>query len=181
MADKQLLPLAGLSASCRVYLHEIRARGRGIYLAVLLALAALLVSLPFIPVDVNVRATGVIHTEVEPFSRATVLVGVMYLHAKDAGLVWEGQPIRLALDAYRYGRLGAIEATVSAVADSLVLDADNNAVFRTTCRWSIASLSLPDGHYIRLKPGMTFSAQFIVARTSVFQLLYDFSYAYDYR
>ncbi len=95
---------------------------------------------------------------------------------RDIGLVRVGQAARLQIDAYPYTQWGTLEGVVTAIGGDL---ADGSSAtrsvpsFKVTIRASADHLTLPNGVRGELKKGLTLSARFLVARRSVFQLLYD--------
>lgn len=106
-----------------------------------------------------------------------------YVSPRDIGLVRVGQAARLQIDAYPYTQWGTLDGTVTAISGDLVggvvpTAANGNggatpAGFKVLVRPAVTFLALPNGVRGELKKGLTLSARFLVARRSVFQLLYE--------
>lgn len=101
------------------------------------------------------------------------LIAMVYVTPGDIGLIKPGQGVRLQIDAFNYNQWGMLTAKVHEIADDIVLDANSQPVFRVRCILDASHLRLPNGYTGHLKKGMTFQARFLVARRSLFQLLYD--------
>jgi len=102
----------------------------------------------------------------------------VHVSPKDVGLLRIGQPARLQIDAFPYTEWGSLDGSVTAISGDLVgatAQASHAAAtgFKVLVRPATSHLTLPDGTRGRLKKGLTLSARFLVARRSVFQLLYD--------
>jgi membrane fusion protein, peptide pheromone/bacteriocin exporter len=109
---------------------------------------------------------------VATISPNTTLIGEARLTARDIALVRPGMPARLMIDALNYREWGAMDATVTDVADDVSLT-DEQPVFRVRCRLAGKELRLRGGQRATLGKGMTFRARFVVARRSLLQLLFD--------
>lgn len=105
-----------------------------------------------------------------------------FVSPRDIGLVRVGQATRLQIDAYPYTQWGTLDGTVISISGDLASGAGNNtanssgpapAGFKVLVRPAATYLALPNGVRGDLKKGLTLSARFLVARRSVFQLLYD--------
>lgn len=101
------------------------------------------------------------------------LIAVVYISPKDVGLVRKGQETRIQIDAYNYNQWGMVTAVVEDISDDMVLDAHNQPMFRVKCVFENTTLTLSNGYEGELKKGLTFQARFLVARRTLFQLLYD--------
>ena len=107
----------------------------------------------------------------------------VYVSPRDIGLVRVGQAARLQIDAYPYTQWGTLDGTVTGISGDLVGGVDPNAAtgngraapaaFKVLVRPNADFLTLPNGVRGDLKKGLTLPARFLVARRSVFQLLYE--------
>ncbi len=100
----------------------------------------------------------------------------VHVPPRDIGLVRIGQTVRLQIDAYPYTQWGTLDGTVTAISGDLVgnaTDTGHRAGFKVFVRPAAGYLTLSDGRRGELKKGLTLSARFLVARRSLFQLLYD--------
>jgi len=102
----------------------------------------------------------------------TSLVAETYVSPQDIGLIRAGMPVRIQIDAYNYNQWGVMSGKVVDVARDIMMW-DNQPVFRVRCSLDKDYLELPNGVKGDIKKGMTFQARFIVARRSLFQLLFD--------
>jgi HlyD family secretion protein len=98
-----------------------------------------------------------------------------YVSSRDIGLVRLGQAARLQIDAYPYTQWGTLDGTVAAIGGDFTPAGGPSqaAAFKVLIRPSAGYLTLANGVRGELKKGLTLSARFLVARRSVFQLLYE--------
>ena len=100
------------------------------------------------------------------------LIGETYISASDIGMIYEGQPIRLRIDAYEANTWGFIEGTVKEIANDITIVNGQAAGFRLIC--TLHSDSLQFQHKIvKIKKGMSFTANFMLTERTLAQLLYD--------
>ena len=100
------------------------------------------------------------------------LIAENYVTTEDVGYVHVGMKACFQIDAYNYNEWG--------LATGKVIDISNQPVqekgmyfFKVKCCLYQNSLSLKSGYRGTLKNGMTLTSRFVVARRSLFQLLYD--------
>jgi len=102
-----------------------------------------------------------------------------HVSPRDVGLVRVGQSARLQVDAYPYTQWGTLDGTVETISGDLGAGVAAGATgaptpgFKVMVRPAVSHLRLPGGVRGELKKGLTLSARFLVARRTVFQLLYD--------
>jgi len=107
------------------------------------------------------------------------LLAEAHVSSRDAGLLRIGQPVRLQIDAFPYTQWGTLDDTVESIGGDLMGDKAANSTtssgsfFKVTIRPASDHLMLSNGARGELKKGLTLSAHFLVARRSMFQLLYD--------
>ncbi len=109
----------------------------------------------------------------------------VYVSPRDIGLVRVGQTARLQIDAYPYTQWGTLDGTVTSISGDLATTGasqvgtvipngpSSSVAFKVLVRPTATFLALPNAVRGELKKGLTLSARFLVARRSVFQLLYD--------
>jgi membrane fusion protein, peptide pheromone/bacteriocin exporter len=90
----------------------------------------------------------------------------------DIGLIHKGQEVKLQLDAFNYNQWGLLDGKVIEVDQNITLQ-DNKAFFKVRCSLQKNELQLKNGYKAKLKKGMTLTTRFIIARRSVFDLLFD--------
>ena len=95
-----------------------------------------------------------------------------YVSPSDIGLLREGLPVRLQLDAFNYNQWGLARATLTEIGRD-VTEVDGQAVFRVVCSLHDPELRLRNGYVGTLRKGMTLTAHFTLTRRSLFQLLHD--------
>lgn len=103
----------------------------------------------------------------------TTTLAVTYISPADIAFITKGQSVTFQVDAYNYNQWGLAEGEVLDVADDLTLISDREAGFLVTCSMKSPTLSISNGQQGTIKKGMTFNARFVIARRSLFQLLYD--------
>jgi multidrug resistance efflux pump len=101
------------------------------------------------------------------------LIGVTYLSPADIAFLKKGQEINFQVDAFNYNQWGIAKGKVVDIADDLSMISEREAGFLVTCALDTTVLNLPSGQRGEIRKGMTFNARFVVARRSLFQLLYD--------
>lgn len=100
------------------------------------------------------------------------LIAEFYVSTKDIGLIKEGMNVHIQVDAFNYNQWGFLQAVVTNVSNDVSL-IQEQAVFLVRCTLEKDYLTLQNGYKGNLKKGMTINGRFIVARRSLFQLLYD--------
>ncbi|AEI48855.1 HlyD family secretion protein [Runella slithyformis] len=101
------------------------------------------------------------------------LVVECYVAPKDIGLLKKGMKTRIQMDAFDYNQWGLAEGVVSEIANDLTISDNQQPFFKVKCKLLQNHLALPNGYKGVLKKGMTLRTHFIVARRSLFDLLYD--------
>ena len=95
-----------------------------------------------------------------------------YVSPADIGLLREGLPVRLQLDAFNYNQWGLARATLTEIGRD-VTEVEGQAAFRVICTLHDPELRLRNGYVGTLRKGMTLTAHFTLTRRSLFQLLHD--------
>ncbi|MFD2200586.1 HlyD family secretion protein [Shivajiella indica] len=101
------------------------------------------------------------------------LLAVTYLSPADIAFIEKGQVVNFQVDAYNYNQWGLAYGKVLEIADDLTLISENEAGFLVTCILDSPILMLKTGYEGEIKKGMTFNSRFVIARRTLFQLLYD--------
>ncbi|HET6228537.1 MAG TPA: HlyD family efflux transporter periplasmic adaptor subunit [Longimicrobiaceae bacterium] len=105
-------------------------------------------------------------------SPTAALVAEMQVAPRDVGMLRVGMPVRMQVDAFNYLDWGSVHGRILDISDDFLL-VDGRPAFRVRCAMAEGRLSLKNGVTGRLKKGMTLQGRFLVARRSLFQLLYD--------
>jgi HlyD family secretion protein len=100
------------------------------------------------------------------------LVVEVLVPSRDAGLVHAGQAVKMQVDAFPYTQWGTLDGAVEQISADGLTDGRSSA-FKLTIRPAARALRLPNGVRGELRKGFTLNARFLVARRSLFQLLYD--------
>jgi HlyD family secretion protein len=100
------------------------------------------------------------------------LIGECYVPTRDIGLLKIGQPVRYQMEAFDYNYFGVLTGKVAAIDNDFTV-INNTPVFKVRCSFDSTQLHLKNGFTGKLKKGLNFQARFIVARRSLWQLLYD--------
>lgn len=100
------------------------------------------------------------------------LIGECYVPTRDIGLLKIGQPVRYQMEAFDYNYFGILTGKVAAIDNDFTV-INNTPVFKVRCSFDSTQLHLKNGLTGKLKKGLNFQARFIVARRSLWQLLYD--------
>ena len=99
-------------------------------------------------------------------------IAEIFISAKDVGNLSEGQKAKMQVDAFNYNQWGVIEGEIIDISDDFIL-VDNIPVFVIKCRLNKDYLELKNGVKGNIKKGMTVNARFMLAKRSLFQLLYQ--------
>lgn len=102
----------------------------------------------------------------------TTLIAEAYVSPRDIGLLREGMPVRMQIDAYNYNQWGIATGEVQSISTDMIMQNDQ-PVFEVRCSIDQPFLQLQNGYKGEIKKGMTFQSRFIVSRRSLFQLLHD--------
>jgi membrane fusion protein, peptide pheromone/bacteriocin exporter len=102
----------------------------------------------------------------------TTLIAEAYISPGQVGLLREGLPARLQIDAYNHHQWGVASGVIESISRDVTL-IDGRPMFKVRCTLNQSHLQLQNGVKGEIRKGMTFQARFIVARRSLFQLLYD--------
>ena len=100
------------------------------------------------------------------------LVVECYVAPTDIGYVQKGKKVTFKIDAYNYNQWGLAQGTISSIGDDIEL-LDGKPVFTLRCQIDTPTLRLKNGVEGALKKGMTLTAQFVLTKRSLFDLLYD--------
>jgi multidrug resistance efflux pump len=100
------------------------------------------------------------------------LIGECYVPTRDIGLLKIGQPVRYQMEAFDYNYFGVLTGKVATIDNDFTV-INNTPVFKVRCSFDSTQLHLKNGFTGTLKKGLNFQARFIVARRSLWQLLYD--------
>lgn len=100
------------------------------------------------------------------------LIGECYVPTRDIGLLKVGQPVRYQMEAFDYNYFGVLTGKVAAIDNDYTV-INNTPVFKVRCNFDSTQIHLKNGFTGTLKKGLNFQARFIVARRSLWQLLYD--------
>ena len=100
------------------------------------------------------------------------LVAECYLSPRDIGYIKTGMPVKFQVDAFNYNDWGLLDGRVIAVANDFTLSG-SQPVFKVKCAFQSTTLQLRNGVKGQLKKGMSLNARFMLARRSLFQLLFD--------
>lgn len=102
----------------------------------------------------------------------STLTAVCWVLPKKVGLLNRGLEGVFRIDAFNYNDWGQINGTITAISsDAYIIN--NQPLFKVTCSLDKSQLQLKNGFVGHLKKGMTFQSSFIVAKRSLYQLLYD--------
>lgn len=107
--------------------------------------------------------------EISPDS---ALLAICYVKPSDIGLIKTGQAVRFQIDAFNYNQWGFLMGIVNDISDDILL-INQTPYFKVKCKLSKNYLKLKNGYQGQVKKGMTFNANFTIARRNLYQLLYD--------
>lgn len=100
------------------------------------------------------------------------LIAECLVPTQDIGLLRTGQKVRFQIDAFDYNYFGIITGTVKSIDNDFTIH-ENKPFFKVRCSFDTTQIMLKNGFTGKLKKGLTFQARFMVARRSLWQLLFD--------
>jgi len=104
------------------------------------------------------------------------LIAECVVAPKDIGYIKEGMDVNFQMQAYNYNYWGVVKGKVESISKDIIISqaADKQtAFFKVKCKLNDSNLKLQNGYKVELQKGLTFSAQFLITRRTIFQLLYD--------
>lgn len=113
--------------------------------------------------------SGDVIAEISP---QTELIAECFIDTKDVGLLKQNQQTTFQIDAFDYNYFGILTGKIISIDNDYTL-IDNKPTFKVHCVLDNKQLHLRNGFTGNLKKGMTLQARFIVARRSLWQLLFD--------
>jgi HlyD family secretion protein len=101
------------------------------------------------------------------------IVAICYVSPGDIGLVKPGLQALIQVDALKYTEWGLLKAEIIDVANDMIIDEAQSAYFRIKCKPEKSYLSLKNGVNADLMKGMSFTARIVIAKRTLFNLLFD--------
>ncbi|WP_026232070.1 HlyD family secretion protein [Neolewinella persica] len=111
--------------------------------------------------------------EIVKISPTGALEVAISVSPQDIGLIREGIPVTMRMDAFTHTRWGLVRAQVREIGQDVITDANGRLTFLVKCTLLDQQLLLPSGHRGELSKGMTATAHFTLARRTLAQLLRD--------
>lgn len=101
------------------------------------------------------------------------LIAICYVKPADIGLIRKGQQVNFQVDAFNYNQWGLISGNVIDISDDIIFSDQGFSVFKVRCVLNSNHLKLKNNYKGYLRKGMSFTARFMVAERTLFDLLYD--------
>lgn len=102
------------------------------------------------------------------------LIAECYIAPKDIGYMKLGMMGKMQVSAFNHTEWGMLQATVDTIFDDIAVSDDGRQSFyKVYCTMTKNNLTLKNGYTGYVKKGMYVNTNFIVARRTIFQLLYD--------
>jgi len=102
----------------------------------------------------------------------STLLTEVYISPKDIGYINQTNSLKIQVDAFNYNEWGLLAGTVKEISSDFML-INNTAMFKVKCSLNSSYLTLKNGIRGNIKKGMSVRAHFLVAKRSLFQLLYQ--------
>lgn len=90
----------------------------------------------------------------------------------DVGLIRKNQSVKFQVDAFNYNQWGLLSGTVIEIDKNVTIE-NNEVFFKVKCKLNSKTLRLKSGYKTNVSKGMTLTARYIIARRSLFDLLFD--------
>lgn len=107
--------------------------------------------------------------EISPDS---TLLAYCFVKPSAIGLIKKGQSVRLQIDAFNYNQWGVLTGQIIDISDDVTIQ-NQTSYFKVKCLLDRNYVQLKTGYKGYMKKGMSFTASFILAKRSLYQLLYD--------
>ncbi|MDN3667941.1 HlyD family efflux transporter periplasmic adaptor subunit [Echinicola jeungdonensis] len=111
--------------------------------------------------------------KIAEISPDSALMAVVHVSPADIAFIKPGQKVLFQVDAYNYNQWGLVEGQVSEISKDLNMVSEREVAFTVICTVPEPKLNLESGIEGEIKRGMTLNSRFIIAKRSLFQLLYD--------
>jgi membrane fusion protein, peptide pheromone/bacteriocin exporter len=105
-------------------------------------------------------------------SPETELIAECYISTSDIGLLKINQKAKFQIEAFDYNYFGTLTGRIIHIDNDFTL-VESKPIFKVRCSFDKTQLHLKNGYTGQLKKGLTVQARFIVARRSLWQLLFD--------
>ncbi|GLU55967.1 HlyD family secretion protein [Dyadobacter frigoris] len=102
----------------------------------------------------------------------SVLIAECYVSPQNIGLIKKGQRVLFRIDAFNYNEWGMIKGKVTDIAHDFIVINDL-PVFKVKCVLLQKKIQLKNGYAVFLSKGLSFHAEFVITRRSLYQLIYD--------
>lgn len=100
------------------------------------------------------------------------VIAECFVTPRDVGLLRIGQDVKFQVDAFDHNYFGTLSGKLMVIDNDFTV-AEGRPVFKIRCAFDSLQLNLKNGFTGNLKKGMTVQARFIVARRTLWQLLWD--------
>lgn len=80
--------------------------------------------------------------------------------------------MKFQIDAFNYNQWGLLEGKVIEIDNNITLQ-ENQAFFKVRCQLNTKEMKLKSGYKTNVSKGMTLTTRYIIARRSLFDLLFD--------
>ncbi len=97
----------------------------------------------------------------------------VYVTPRNIGFMSVGMPVNIQVESFNYNEWGTIPGKVKDISSDFLTDSQGNSFYKVKCEKDRDYLQLKNGRVGKLKKGMTVSADFMVTRRSLFDLLYQ--------
>ena len=97
----------------------------------------------------------------------------VYVTPRNIGFMSVGMPVKVQVESFNYNEWGMVSGKVKEISSDFLTDSQGNSFYKVKCEMERDYLQLKNGRVGKLKKGMTVSAHFMVARRSLFDLLYQ--------
>ena len=105
-------------------------------------------------------------------SPASAIIAECNVSTTDIGMIKNGQPVKLFIDAFNYNYFGLLTGKVIQIDDDYTM-VENVPYFKVRCLLDSTQVHLKNGFSGKLKKGMTVSARCVIAERTIAQLMFD--------
>lgn len=123
--------------------------------------------------DLQTGTLLLVNQKIAELSPRGELIAVCLVSPGNIGMLNRNQKVKIQVDALNQNEWGLVDASIIDISDDMIVESSSSYYFRLRCRPESTYLELRNGVKADLKKGMSFTARIIVARRTLFNLIFD--------
>lgn len=168
-----IFPKEILEYSVECHRHQHLRKSRIIYTVLLASFSLMIFAIPFVKIDLYTSSHGTIRKK--DLTNQNLIVEC-YVTPSELGFLRLNDVVKFQIDAFPHHQWGLASGKILHINYDLTM-VQNTPMFKVICSLNETSLFLSKSVHGNLQKGMTLAAKFILAKRTVFQLMFDSSNA----